>query len=77
MGVVNQWKCLNQFQPQTLVIATILCYVDAFFDLIFASSPSLLACSSPLSALAAGGSASPTRSGGATRSPSAARCCRS
>jgi hypothetical protein len=31
---VNQWKWVNQFQPQTLYIATILCYVDAVFGLI-------------------------------------------
>ena len=35
MGVVNQWKWVNQFQPQTLYMATILCYVDAVFGLIF------------------------------------------
>ena len=35
-GVVNQqWKWVNQFQPQTLYMATILCYVDAVFGLIF------------------------------------------
>jgi hypothetical protein len=32
---VNQWKWVNQFQPQTLYMATILCYVDAVFGLIF------------------------------------------
>ena len=31
---MNQWKWVNQFQPQTLYIATILCYVDAVFGLI-------------------------------------------
>jgi hypothetical protein len=36
MTVVNQqWKWVNQFQPQTLYMATILCYVDAVFGLIF------------------------------------------
>ena len=35
MDVVNQWKWVNQFQPQTLYMATILCYVDAVFGLIF------------------------------------------
>jgi hypothetical protein len=36
MGVVNQqMKWVNQFQPQTLYMATILCYVDAVFGLIF------------------------------------------
>jgi len=31
---VNERKFLNQFQPQTLVIATLLLYINAFFDLI-------------------------------------------
>jgi hypothetical protein len=35
MVVVNQWKWVNQFQPQTLYMATILCYVDAVFGLLF------------------------------------------
>ena len=35
MATVNQWKWVNHFQPQTLVIATFLCYVDAVFGLIF------------------------------------------
>ncbi len=36
MGLVNQqWKWVNQFQPQTLYMATILCYVDAVFGLLF------------------------------------------
>jgi hypothetical protein len=35
MGAVNQWKWVNQFQPQTLYMATILCYVDAVFGLLF------------------------------------------
>jgi hypothetical protein len=34
-GDVNQWKWVNQFQPQTLYMATILCYVDAVFGLLF------------------------------------------
>ena len=34
-GTVNQWKWVNQFQPQTLYMATILCYVDAVFGLLF------------------------------------------
>ena len=34
-GAVNQqWKWVNQFQPQTLYMATILCYVDAVFGLL-------------------------------------------
>jgi len=42
---VNQWKWVNHFQPQTLVIATFLCYIDAVFGFIFplgAIRPSLL-----------------------------------
>ena len=42
----QQWrrerrKWVNQFQPQTLYIATILCYIDAVFGLIFSASPFL------------------------------------
>jgi hypothetical protein len=32
---VNDVKWVNQFQPQTLVIATIICYIDAVFGLLF------------------------------------------
>ncbi len=32
---MNNWRWVNHFQPQTLVIATFLCYVDAVFGLIF------------------------------------------
>ena len=32
---MNDVKWVNQFQPQTLVIATIICYIDAVFGLIF------------------------------------------
>jgi uncharacterized membrane protein YciS (DUF1049 family) len=32
---VNQWKWVNHFQPQTLVVATFLCYIDAVFGFIF------------------------------------------
>jgi hypothetical protein len=32
---VNDYKFLNQFQPQTLVSATMLCYIDAAFGLLF------------------------------------------
>ena len=32
---MNERKFLNQFQPQTLVIATMLCYLDAIFGLLF------------------------------------------
>jgi hypothetical protein len=31
--VNDQWKWVNQFQPQTLYIATILCYIDAVFGI--------------------------------------------
>ena len=34
-GSVNDWKFVNQFQPQTLYIATILCYIDAVSGLLF------------------------------------------
>ena len=29
----DQYKWVNQFQPQTLYLATILCYIDAVFGL--------------------------------------------
>jgi hypothetical protein len=32
---VNQYKFLNQFQPQTLVIGTMFCYIDAVFGFLF------------------------------------------
>jgi xanthine/uracil permease len=53
---VNQWKWVNQFQPQTLYMATILCYVDAVFGLLGGEATAL----APLglitvAALAAGG----------------------
>jgi hypothetical protein len=32
---VNDWKFLNQYQPQTLVIGTMFCYIDAAFGLLF------------------------------------------
>jgi len=40
---VNQWKWVNHFQPQTLVIATFLCYIDAVFGFIFPITSSVLA----------------------------------
>ena len=56
MGVVNQWKWVNQFQPQTLYMATILCYVDAVFGLLFGFvATSLFAGLITITALAAGG----------------------
>ena len=33
-GAVNEWRFLNQYQPQTLVIGTMLCYLDAIFGLL-------------------------------------------
>jgi hypothetical protein len=33
--VNNEYRFLNQYQPQTLVIATIFCYWDAISGLIF------------------------------------------
>ena len=55
-GDVNQWKWVNQFQPQTLYMATILCYVDAVFGLLFGFvATSLLAGLITIAALAAGG----------------------
>jgi hypothetical protein len=33
-GVVSEYKFLNQYQPQTLVIATLFCYIDAGFGLL-------------------------------------------
>ena len=53
-GTVNQWKWVNQFQPQTLYMATILCYVDAVFGLLFGGRSPWSACSSS-AALGAGG----------------------
>jgi hypothetical protein len=32
---VNERRFLNQFQPQTLVIGTMLCYLDAIFGFLF------------------------------------------
>ena len=55
-GAVNQWKWVNQFQPQTLYMATILCYVDAVFGLLFGFvATSVLAGLITIAALAAGG----------------------
>ena len=53
---MNNWKWVNHFQPQTLVIATFLCYIDAVFGLLFgvpATSP--LAKLAIVALLAAGG----------------------
>lgn len=32
---MNEWRFLNQHQPQTLVFGTVLCYIDAAFGLLF------------------------------------------
>jgi len=32
---VNERRFLNRYQPQTLVIATMFCYIDAGFGLLF------------------------------------------
>src|SRR5690242_14268035 len=56
MGPVNQWKWVNQFQPQTLYMATILCYIDAVSGLIFGViATSVLAALVIIAALGAGG----------------------
>ncbi len=52
---MNQWKWVNHFQPQTLVIATFLCYIDAVFGFIFPIATSLLAGLLMAIALGAGG----------------------
>ena len=53
---MNQWKWVNQFQPQTLYLATILCYVDAVFGLLFGFvATSVLLGLLTIIALAAGG----------------------
>jgi hypothetical protein len=53
---VNDVKWVNQYQPQTLVIATILCYVDAVFGLLFGViATSLVAALVIIAALAVGG----------------------
>ena len=54
-GDVNQWKWVNHFQPQTLVIATFLCYIDAVFGFIFPIATSILAGLLMAIALGAGG----------------------
>jgi hypothetical protein len=40
---VNDRKFVNQFQPQTLVIATVLLYINAVFDFITFYPPFMLA----------------------------------
>ena len=52
---MNQWKWVNHFQPQTLVIATFLCYIDAVFGFIFPIATSILAGLLMAIALGAGG----------------------
>ncbi len=53
---MNNLKWVNHFQPQTLVIATFLCYIDAIFGLIFSvPATSVLAALAIVALLAAGG----------------------
>jgi hypothetical protein len=53
---VNEWKFLNQFQPQTLVIGTMFCYIDAGFGLLFGViATSVLLGLATILGLAAGG----------------------
>jgi hypothetical protein len=53
---VNNWKWVTHFQPQTLVIATFLCYIDAVFGLIFGvAATSVLAQLAIIALLGAGG----------------------
>lgn len=55
-GAVDDYKFLNQFQPQTLVIATIFCYWDAVAGFLFGMiSESFLLGLLTIIALAAGG----------------------
>jgi hypothetical protein len=37
--VNDQYKWVNQFQPQTLYLATILCYIDAVFGIFNGFNP--------------------------------------
>ncbi|MCX6504305.1 MAG: hypothetical protein NTU68_03815 [Actinobacteria bacterium] len=32
---MNEYRWINRMQPQTLVVATMLCYLDAVFGLLF------------------------------------------
>ena len=41
-GAVNDFRWVNQSQPQTLYGATILCYIDAAFGLLFGGLFSLI-----------------------------------
>jgi hypothetical protein len=53
---VNDYKFLNQYQPQTLVIATIFCYWDAIAGFLFGMiAESFLLGMITIIALAAGG----------------------
>jgi hypothetical protein len=53
---VNQYKFLNQFQPQTLVIGTMFCYIDAVFGFLFGVvSTSFLLAILTIAGLAIGG----------------------
>jgi hypothetical protein len=53
---VNERRFINRYQPQTLVSATMLCYIDAAFGLLFGLiAVSLLALLVTIAGLAAGG----------------------
>jgi hypothetical protein len=55
-GLVNQRKFLNQAQPQTLVLGTLLLYINAVFGLLFGIvSTSLLLGLATIIGLAVGG----------------------
>jgi hypothetical protein len=54
--VNREWKFLNQHQPQTLVIGTMFCYIDAVFGFLFGVvATSLLLALITILGLAAGG----------------------
>ena len=53
---MNERRFLNQYQPQTLVSATMLCYLDAGFGLLFGMiSTSVLVALITIAGLSAGG----------------------
>jgi hypothetical protein len=53
---VNERRFLNQFQPQTLVIGTMLCYLDAIFGFLFGMvSTSVVVALLTIAGLAIGG----------------------
>jgi hypothetical protein len=53
---VNERRFVNQFQPQTLVIGTMLCYLDAIFGFLFGMvSTSVVVALLTIAGLAIGG----------------------